>query len=311
VGPAKTRCYTLERVSLISAAPNPISSVTVPADPRADVAGYLDRLGLERPARPDVAWLVAAHRAHTSRIPYENLEIQLERPTTVDPVESIARIVGGRGGYCFHLNGAFGTLLACLGYEVTRHFGDVDPDEDVPELDVNHQVLLVRCEGETWFVDPAMVDAPYEPMPLRAEASEQGPFTYRLAPWAERTGGWRFVHDPRGLFTSMVFAPEPVAIEAFAAAHRHLSTSPDSGFVRTLLVGRQDERGVDVLRGRVLERIDAAGRAHRTLESESELFAALTDVFGLRLPDVDRDARARLWARVSAAHERWLAARFA
>ena len=47
-----------------------------------------------------------------------------------------------------------------------------DPDGDVPELDINHQVLLVCCEGETWFVDPGLVDAPYEPMPLRAVTSE-------------------------------------------------------------------------------------------------------------------------------------------
>jgi len=285
--------------------------LTVPADPRADVAGYLDRLGLERPTRPDVAWLLAAHRAHTARIPYENIDIHLERPTSVDPVESIDRIVGGRGGYCFHLNGAFGTLLACLGYEVTRHIGDArgdDPDEEVPEVDNNHQVLLVRCEGETWFVDTGLIDAPWEPMPLRAETSEQGPFTYRLEPWTQRAGGWRFVHDRRGLFTSMVFTTEPVTIEAFAEAHVHLSTSPDSSFVRRLSVGRQDEQGVDLIRGRVLLRVDAAGRTSRILETEGEWFAALADVFGLRLPDVDRDARARLWARVSAAHERWLAA---
>jgi arylamine N-acetyltransferase len=303
------RWYSLERVSILSRVPIP--ALTVPADPRADVAGYLDRLGLGRPARPDVAWLSAAHRAHTSRIPYETIELHLERATTVDPLESIARIVGGRGGYCFHLNGAFGTLLACLGYEVTRHIGDVrgdDPDEDLPELDVNHQVLLVRCEGETWFVDTGLIDAPYEPMPLRSGTSGQGPFTYRLEPWAQREGGWRFVHDARGLFTSMVFTTQPVTIDAFAEAHRHLSTSPDSGFVRTLSVGRQDEHGVDLLRGRVLARIDAAGRSPRILETEAEWFTALTDVFGLRLHDVNQEARTRLWARVSTAHEKWLAA---
>ena len=286
-----------------------IPNLTVPADPRADVTGYLARLGLERPARPDVEWLFAAHRAHVGRIPYETIDLHLERPTTVDPIASIDRIVAGRGGYCFHLNGAFGTLLATLGYEVTRHLGDVReaPEDEAPEVDINHQVLLVRCEDETWFVDPGLVDAPYEPIPLRTGTSEQGPFTYRLEPWTDRPGGWRFVHDSRGLFPSMVFAPEPVSIDAFADAHQYLSTSPDSGFVRGLSVGRQDALGVDLMRGRVFSRVDATGRTPRILDDESEWFAALADVFGLHLPDVDRDARARLWARVSAAHERWLA----
>ena len=323
----------------------------VRADPAADVAGYLARLGLPRPERPDAAWLSVAHRAHMARVPYENLEIQLERTTSVDPVEAIARIVRGRGGYCFHLNGAFGLLLACLGYEVTRHLADVR-DQGFDESsgqgavsvgqgsasasqgcvyaagvavavaawpgagtgfgagrDVNHQALTVRCaDGAEWFVDCGLGDAPYEPMPLRAGESVQGPFTYRLEPWAARPGGWRFVHDPKaGSFSSMVFAPEPVEIEAFAAAHRRLSTSPDSGFVRAAVVGRRDAFATEVLRGRVFARTDAAGRAERTLETRGEWFALLADVFGLHLREVDGAARERLWARVSAEHEKWLA----
>ena len=243
------------------------------------------RLGLPRPTQPDTEWLFAAHRAHLERVPYENFEIQLGRATTVDPAESIGRIVRGRGGYCFHLNSAFGTLLAGVGYDVTRHVGDVrggSDDQDARSLTINHQVLTVACEGETWFVDAGLGDAPYEPMPLRAGTVTQGPYTYGLEPWdrsvrgaghvgggradvivgGDRVGdsdglgtlrGWRFVHDPKAeSFTSMVFAAEPVQVEAFARAHHRLSTSPDSDFVRNAVAARRDERGADVLRGRVL-----------------------------------------------------------
>jgi arylamine N-acetyltransferase len=292
-------------------------------DPRADVEGYLARLGLSRPARPDAAWLYAAHRAHMARVPYENLEIQLERPTTVDPAESIARIARGRGGYCFHLNGAFGTLLACLGYRVTRHLGEVrgNLDEwDLPELTINHQVLVVRCEdgesdesgegdaGGEYFVDCGLGDAPFEPMPLKAGESVQGPFRYRLEPWAGHPGGWRFVHDPRSAsFPTMVFAPEPVEVSAFAAAHERLSTAPDSGFVQAAIAARRDAEAVEVLRGRVFTRIDAAGPARRIVDSLAEWYEMLADVYGLELRDADAAARERLWARVSRAHEVWLA----
>jgi N-hydroxyarylamine O-acetyltransferase len=284
-------------------------------DPTVDVAGYLTRLGLERPERPEASWLFAAHRAHMERVPYENLEIQLERPTSVDPAESIARIARGRGGYCFHLNGAFGTLLACLGYQVTRHLGQVHlagtDRDDSPDLVVNHQVLTVRCDDEEWFVDCGLGDAPYEPIPLRAgESSEsvQGPFTYRLEPWTARPGGWRFVHDPRACsFPSMTFAPEPVQPAAFAEAHRRLSGEPDSNFVKALMVSRRDAQAIEVLRGRVFTRIDAAGPAKLVIDSHDAWFTLLTDVFGLRLAEIDPPARDRLWARVSAAHERWLA----
>lgn len=292
-----------------------LSPGAVRPDPRADVDGYLARLGLERPARPDAAWLFAAHRAHMARVPYENLEIQLGRPTTVDPAEAIARIARGRGGYCFHLNGALGTLLASLGYDVTRHLGDVRgpaDEQDSPLLRINHQALTVRCEGAEHFVDCGLGDAPLEPMPLRAGEWEQGPFTYRLEPWAQREGGWRFVHDPRAhSFPSMVFAPEPVEPEAFAEAHARLSTSPESGFVQAAVVARRTEGALEVLRGRVFTRIDAAGVGTYTLDARAQWFELLADVFGLALPEVGEDARERLWQRVSRAHEQWLAKRAA
>src|SRR5215831_4615258 len=92
-----------------------------------DVAGYLRRLRLPElaGAAPSAESLFALHRAHAELVPYETLEIWLGRPTTVDPVESVARILRGRGGYCFHLNGAFSALLTVLGYRVTRHLGGV------------------------------------------------------------------------------------------------------------------------------------------------------------------------------------------
>ena len=284
-------------------------------DPSADLDGYLARLGLERPDHPDAAWLAAACRAHMERVPYENLEIQLGRPTGVDPAESIARIVRGRGGYCFHLNSAFGTLLAGLGYRVTRHLGQVFGAGSEPadaSVEISHQALVVDCEGVRWFVDCGLGNAPYEPIALTdGEPVEavQGLFSYRLEPWTQRPGGWRFVHDPKAAsFATMRFAPEPVGTDAFAEAHRRLSTSPDSGFVRSAVAGRLTAGGIEVLRGRVFTRIGAGGSERRVIDRRSEWFGLLADVFGLSLPDVEEADRARLWTRVSAEHAAWLAA---
>jgi len=302
-------------VSLLCSCPvSAISAGHVRPDSSADVAGYLARLGLEPPQRPDAPWLAAAHRAHMARIPYENLEIQTGRATTLDPGESIARIVRGRGGYCFHLNGAFGTLLATLGYRVTRHAAQVfGPGAEPPDgsLTVDHQALTVFCDGVRYYVDCGLGDAPLEPIPLepgRVRRSVQPPFTYRVEPWAARPGGWRFVHDPKcGGLTSVLIAPEPVGQAAFAAAHQRLSGAPDSGFVRRAVVARRTDTASEVLRGRVFTRVDADGETRRVVETRAEWYELLAGVFGLHLSDVDEAERARLWARVSAAHEVWLA----
>src|SRR2546423_13328338 len=84
-----------------------------------DLAGDPARPGLD-PGPPSLAALRRLHAAHVERVPYEALEIQLGRPTPLEPSASLARILRGRGGDCYHLNGAFSALLHALGYQGTR-----------------------------------------------------------------------------------------------------------------------------------------------------------------------------------------------
>jgi arylamine N-acetyltransferase len=280
-----------------------------------DIPGYLRRLRLGHleGRAPSVEGLHLLHRAHAELVPYENVEIWLGRPTTVDPAESVSRILRGRGGYCFHLNGAFSALLAALGYRVARHFGGVQSTtERAAGATGNHLVLTVSGlpsaaapEGR-WLVDLGMGDGLHEPLPLAVGAFRQGPFAYALRPSGAEPGGWRFDHDPRGSFLGMDFRPDETRMSAFDDMHRHLSTSPESGFVRTLTVLRRDGAGCDCLRGLVLTRVGEDSSAV-TLDREADYFAALSDIFGLRLEDVARSERAALWSRLSTAHEEWLA----
>ncbi|MGW1352248.1 arylamine N-acetyltransferase family protein [Streptomyces sp. NPDC002409] len=275
-----------------------------------DIDGYLAALGATRPTAPTADALRALHRAQVERVAYENLDIHLGRSTGIGAAESAARIARGRGGYCFHLNGAFGALLTALGYDVTLHRAGVQTTPEAPAgASGNHLALTVRLDGERWLVDTGLGDGLHEPLPLREGSHAQGPFTYALAPSVAEPGGWRFVHDPCGSFTAMDFAPDPVELSSFAAEHVRLSTSPDSDFVRVLTAQRRDAGGVDVLRGRVLRRIRAGGTDERTIDSADEWYAVLTGLFRLDLTDVDTSARAELWHRVHTAHRAWEAAR--
>ncbi|WP_036327710.1 arylamine N-acetyltransferase family protein [Microbispora sp. ATCC PTA-5024] len=289
------------------------------------VDDYLRRLGLRNGGHPSVEGLFRLQAAHVERVPYENLEIWLGRPTTIDPADSWRRIMRGRGGYCCHLNGAFSLLLSRLGYRVTRHFAGVQGTPDAPAgATGNHLALTVRGlssqdnPGGVWFVDTGLGDGIHEPLPLVAGEYEQGPFRYRLRPSEAEPGGWRFDHDPRCSFTGMDLRAGPSEMAAFQATHEHLSTSPDSGFVRVLAVQRRDAAGVDLLTGLVLKRVGSVPPASSpgpvsedstTLERQEDYFAALADVFGLTLDDVPPPERAGLWERLAAAHERWLAER--
>jgi arylamine N-acetyltransferase len=275
-----------------------------------DVGGYLARLGLDHPGAPSVEALRRLHRAHVERVPYENLDIQLGRPTTVDPIESAERIVRRRrGGYCYHLNGAFSELLLALGYDVTRHLGGVQRGEsDAPSISGAHMALTVRgladesCPGGIWMLDVGLGSALYEPLPLYEGEHTQGPFSYRLRPSRVEADAWRFDHAVGVGFVGMDFQRRSTGLEAFSPIHEVLSTAPDSPFVRVATAQRRHARGCDILRGLILTRIGPSDRTVTVLEDRGEWFGALADTFGLPLDDVGARDRERLWSRVASAH---------
>ena len=276
----------------------------------APTDAYLSRLGLEREP-PSAEGLARIHRAHVERVPYETLWIHLGERWTVDPAASLDRIAGRRrGGYCYHLNGALSELLRDLGYDVVRHVGGVHGPDGPTEADRgNHLVLTVRGlrtdehpEG-TWYVDAGLGDALHDPLPLRAGTYRSGPFRFVLEETPGGVGDWHLAHDPAGGFTGMAWRSAPAGMAAFADRHVHLSTSPESGFVRVLTAQRRDATGVDSLKGLVLKRA-GDGATSRTLETEAEWTAALADLFGLVVDDDRRDA---LWGRLATAHEAWVA----
>ncbi len=244
------------------------------------VAGYLDRLGVPDPGPPSVESLHLLHRAHVERVPYENLEIQLGRPTTVDPVEASERIVGRRrGGYCYHLNGAFSALLLALGYRVIRHVGGVQrTDRDPAGATAGHLALTVEelphetCPDGVWMADVGLGAALHEPLPLRAGTYRQGPFRYGLRPSDAEPGGWRFDQDAAGSFAGMDFRAERADMADFATMHEYLSTAPESGFVRVAVAQRRDSTGADVLRGLVLTRLGPDPAPQTIVDSRAEWY---------------------------------------
>ncbi|MEU9235040.1 arylamine N-acetyltransferase family protein [Streptomyces subrutilus] len=269
---------------------------------------YLRRLGAPDPGAPSAEGLFALQRAHLERVPYENIDIQLGRPPGIRPELSADRFAAGRGGYCFHLNGAFAALLEHLGYDVTRHVGGVYEETGAKDVNGNHLALTVRIGDDAYLVDVGLGDGPHEPLPLREGAYEQGAFSYRLERLAGPLEGWSY-HNPGSPFPQMNFRSAAAGMDEFEAEHLRLSTAEDSSFVRTLALLRRDAESIDLMRGRVLTRIDPAkGPSDRELTTQEEFYEAIATVFGRELDDLTPADRTLLWDRVCRAHEAWLAA---
>ena len=230
---------------------------------------------------------------------YETTWIHLGEPWTIEPADAARRIAtAGRGGYCFHLNGALSTLLNELGYEVTLHVGGVhraEPDE--ADLH-NHLVLLVHGlptpshPDGTWYVDAGLGDALHGPLPLRSGVFEQGPMTFRLESTPGGVGDWLFTHDTVGSFGGMSFSAAPTDIEVFAARHEFLARSSDSPFARTVTAQLRDADGTTALRGQRVTRTDRTGTTEHVVDDLDTWIELLATTFHIDLsaasPDGDR-----------------------
>jgi N-hydroxyarylamine O-acetyltransferase len=276
-------------------------------------AAYLERLGVDvRPGEVDARALARLQRAHLEAVPYENIDIIRGQPPGIEPLACVRRVLAGRGGYCYHLNGAFSALLDWLRVDFTKHLAGVQgrAAPEPPGANGNHLGLTARVEGEggEWLVDVGLGDGPAEPVPLAFGVHEQDGHRYSLEPSPLAAGGWRFHHDPRGSWFLFDVAPGPVTTDAFQRMHVKLSTSPESGFVRTPAAMRRGADGVQILRGCVLTEREGTETRTRDVESADEWWGLIIDRIGLAYGDVGREERDEVWRRVRATHDEWVAA---
>lgn len=277
-------------------------------------AAYLRRVGLDDGLPPTHDSLVALHRAHLDRIPYENLGIMLGRRPSADPAASLARVGEvGRAGYCFHHNGALELVLRDLGFEVSRRHGHVGGTaEDRADTELNHLVLVVDGlptpdnPGGRWWVDAGLGDAFRDPLPVAVGRHDQGGFRYEIT--AVEGDAWSYTQGEGDRLSGVEVRTLPIGQAEVEAAHARLSAAPDGRFARILVVQRRDEGGVDTVRGCLHHRLLPDGATETELSSYDAWRAALVDGTRLSLEGVDDDELRALHAAQWARHEAWTAA---
>ena len=103
--------------------------------------------------------LTRLHRAHLLSITWEAIDCFMGWPTSVDPAAAHAKIVqGGRGGWCYEMNGLFGAALAALGFRVTRLAGCVDLPQLGGAAIGNHLTLRVDLD-RPYLAEVGVADA--------------------------------------------------------------------------------------------------------------------------------------------------------
>lgn len=241
---------------------------------------YLQHIGAARPTAADESALRALHLRHQLAVPFENLSIHLGQDIVLDDSVLAGKITGGRGGFCYELNGAFGGLLTALGYRVTLLAGRVFGADGHAGPPFDHLALRVTAAdgGGPWLADVGFGRHGNYPLRYDDRSDQRDPAgVFRIAGTAEgdlvvsRDGTPQYVLEQR-----------PRELGDFEATCWWQRTSPKSQFRQSLVCSRLTERGRVTLSGRTLVVTEDGGRKEVEL-GDSEVLPAYREHFGIVL----------------------------
>lgn len=265
-----------------------------------DLPAYLKRIGHDGDLAPTGGTLRALHRAHTTSIPFENLEIMLGRPIDLSLDAVQAKLVGRpRGGYCFEHNRLFAAVLERLGYEVTALAGRVTMGAR-KVLPSTHALLHVRPPGQprdepAWLCDVGFGGGPLEPLRFRdGEEADQDGWGFRLrkgrtvTTWNPNTVGWELhQRGGDGWVQRHTFAMNEAFRVDFELFNYYVSTSPRSPFTTRPYVQKFTPEALHVVDAAKLTVTRPDGSAETRTLTPGELPETLAKDFGIVLEGED------------------------
>lgn len=253
-----------------------------------ELPAYLERIGLS--GAPS---LHEMHRAHVTRILFENLDPLVGIPVSLAPDALAHKLVdAGRGGYCFEQNMLFKVALEALGVHVEPMLARVrNGRPPVPAGPLTHLLLRVQWRGTVWHADvgfgngtliepiPFGPGGPYEQMGWRYRVVQEEQL---LVLQTESEDGWRDLY---------AFAPKPVPPIDIDVNNWFTCTHPESPFVTRLVVTEHGQDGSrttlsDFGGDMVLSVQTPTGhRIPPTPVAREDVAALLEQRFGLREPE--------------------------
>jgi len=257
-----------------------------------NLAAYFQRIGYRGRYHPDLALLSALTLAHARSIPFENLDVLLGRPISLEPDALFQKlVVERRGGYCFEQNGLFLEVLRELGFQVAPLSARVRlqrPRDFTPPR--THVFLRVELDGESWLTDVGVGGLSLT-SPLRLAIAEEQATLHEPR---------RILQEGRRLFHQVRFGADWQDVCEFTLeemppidreiANWYTSAHPQSHFKNRLLVARAAAEGqrLSILNDQFTLRERHGTATTRQLTSAEELLEVLLKQFGLSFPEGTR-----------------------
>ncbi|MEU4212280.1 arylamine N-acetyltransferase [Streptomyces sp. NPDC026206] len=210
--------------------------------------------------------------------------MHLGEDVVLDGRALVDKVLRGRGGFCYELNGAFAQLLTALGYRVSLLAGRVKGPDGTFGIPFDHLALGVQtADGSGPFlVDIGFGRNSHYPLRLTERGDQQdGAGVFRIA--GTEGGDLDVIKDGEVQYRLEQRPRELADFESGSWWHR---TSPKSPFTQSLICSRLTPAGGRVtLSGRTLVTTGPDGRTERTLAG-AEVLTAYREHFGMALDRV-------------------------
>lgn len=263
-----------------------MSAVVLPQreSPAVDLRAYCARIGYSGPLTPTLETLAALQELHPASIPFEAIDVLLDRGVDLTPAAVDAKLLGARrGGYCYEHNGLFKRVLEAIGFEVEGLIARVNwmAPPDAPLRPPSHMTLRVTIDGEPWMADVGFGSCiPTAPLRLDStEPQQTGHEAFRFVPVAGELQLEALIEDEWRPSYRITGAPQ-MDVD-YELANWYTATHPSSHFRHRLIVTRTTPEARHVLAGRRLTVRAADGTAERRMLTADEIERELAERFTL------------------------------
>ena len=258
-----------------------------------NLTAYLERIGYSGSLVPTIEVLRDIVLAHSCSIPFENLDVLLDRGISLDDEAVEKKLVHDRrGGYCFELNSLLMRALTAIGFSVAPLSARVrvllTRDVTPPRT---HLFLRVEIDGVPWLTDvgigslsptgPFRLDlldveqaTPHEPRRIVVEKSHP---LVRYFHQARLGDDWVDIHE---------FTLEQMPVIDREVGNCWTSMHPKSKFRLNLItsLAHHDGTRVSIHNREFIHRHGAEILERIEIATPEQLLRILDERFGLRFP---------------------------
>jgi N-hydroxyarylamine O-acetyltransferase len=230
---------------------------------------------------------------HTQNIPFENLDVLLERGVDLAEDAVFEKLVERRrGGYCFEQNTLFMRVLCALGFEVKplSARGRISwPDRNFTPPRT-HVLLQVTLNGEPWLTDVGMgANSLTAAIRFEQDIEQDTPHDTRRV--VRESGKWfhQIRYGEQWVDVCEITGEEMPLIDR-VIANWYTSTHPNSHFKGRMIVARagDDGRRYTLAFGELKTRERNGQATTQAIDTPEHLLEILADQFGIHLPPETR-----------------------